>query len=542
MMIQTKYIFITGGVLSSLGKGIAAASIGNIMESYGFNITMLKLDPYLNVDPGTMSPFQHGEVYVTDDGAETDLDLGHYERFTSINTSQKSNWTAGRIYDNVIQKERKGEYLGKTVQVIPHVTDEIKASVMELNKKVDIIIVEIGGTVGDIESLPFLESIRQIGLELNFEDTIFIHLTLVPYIKAAGELKTKPTQHSVKALREIGIQPDILLCRSEIPLPEDIKRKVALFTNLRYEDVVSAKDVKNIYEIPVIFKNEGLGTSILKKLKLEKKKDNNKSWEKWVEKTSKIKSEIEISVVGKYTQLNDSYKSLFEALNHGGIENNVKVKINRVESDNILDWNLDEIFKNSRAILVPGGFGERGIEGKIKAVEYARTKNIPYFGICLGMQTACIEYLRNVVGINDAHSAEFSTKSFNKIFLKLKELKGVEEMGHNMRLGEFSCLLKKGTLCQKIYNSEKIFERHRHRYEFNPEFEKILKDNGMVISGKNPERDLVEMIELKEHPWFIGCQFHPEFKSRPLRPHPLFVSFIKAALNYNQSLKPEKHC
>ncbi len=533
-MAKTKYIFITGGVLSSLGKGIAAASIGNIMEAYGFSITIIKLDPYLNVDPGTMSPFQHGEVYVTDDGAEADLDLGHYERFTSTITTQKNNWTAGRIYDNVIQKERRGEYLGKTVQVIPHVTDEIKAAIMEMDGKFDIIISEIGGTVGDIESQPFLEAIRQIGLELEPEDTIFIHLTLVPYIKTAGELKTKPTQHSVKELREIGIQPDLLLCRTEIPLPEDIKRKVALFTNLKYEDVVSAKDESNIYEIPLTFKKEGLGTSILKKLKLEKKLDNHERWEEWVEGTRKLKNEVEISVVGKYTRLHDSYKSLFEALYHGGVANGVKVKLERVEADNLLEWNLDETFKNSGGILVPGGFGERGIEGKIKAVEYARINQIPYFGICLGMQTACIEFLRNVAGIKDAHSAEFSKGSSSKVFLKLKELVDVEEMGHNMRLGQFSCILKKGTLCHKIYKEEKIFERHRHRYEFNPAFENILHENGMVISGKNPERNLVEMVELQGHPWFIGCQFHPEFKSRPLKPHPLFVSFIKASIEYRK--------
>jgi CTP synthase len=539
-MTKTKYIFITGGVLSSLGKGIAAASIGNIMEAYGFSISIIKLDPYLNVDPGTMSPFQHGEVYVTDDGAETDLDLGHYERFTSTITTQKNNWTAGRIYDNVIQKERRGDYLGKTVQVIPHVTDEIKAAIMEMDGKFDIIISEIGGTVGDIESQPFLEAIRQIGLELEPEDTIFIHLTLVPFIKTAGELKTKPTQHSVKALREIGIQPDLLLCRTEIPLPEDIKRKVALFTNLKYEDVMSAKDVSNIYEIPVTFKKEGVGTSILKKLRLEKKIDNHEKWEKWIERTRTLDNQVEISIVGKYTRLHDSYKSLFEALYHGGVANGVKVKLERVESDNLLEWNLDETFKNSAGILVPGGFGERGIEGKIKAVEYARINKIPYFGICLGMQTACIEFLRNVAGIKDAHSAEFSKASSSKVFLKLKELVDVEEMGHNMRLGEFSCILKKGTRCHKIYKEEKIFERHRHRYEFNPKFENILSENGMIISGKNPERNLVEMIELPDHPWFIGCQFHPEFKSKPLKPHPLFVSFIKAAVEKTRGALFEK--
>lgn len=529
-MSRTKYIFITGGVLSSLGKGIAAASIGNILESYGFSISMSKLDPYLNVDPGTMSPFQHGEVYVTDDGAETDLDLGHYERFTSTITTQESNWTAGRIYDNVIQKERRGDYLGKTVQVIPHVTDEIKNAIMVMDGKVDIVLVEIGGTVGDIESLPFLEAIRQMSLDQEQEDTLFVHLTLVPYIKTAGELKTKPTQHSVKALREIGIQPDILLCRAEMPLPEDMKKKLALFTNLKYEDIFSAKDVNDIYEIPVIYKKEGLGNCLLKKLGLEKKKDNNETWEAWVQKAKKIEKEVEISVVGKYMKLHDSYKSLFEALYHGGIRNNVRVRLNLVESDDLLKWNLEETFEKTDGILVPGGFGHRGVEGMIKAIQFARLNNIPYFGICLGMQTACVEFVRNIVGIKDAHSVEFSKKSPNKVFLKLKELVNVEEMGHNMRLGEFSCMMKKGTLSHKIYGQDKISERHRHRFEFNPEFENVLEEHGMVISGKNPERDLVEMIELPDHPWFVGCQFHPEFKSRPLQPHPLFVSFIKAAI------------
>ncbi len=528
-MKKTKYIFITGGVLSSLGKGVAAASIGNILESYGFNITIIKLDPYLNVDPGTMSPFQHGEVFVTDDGAETDLDLGHYERFTKATTSQKNNCTAGKIYYNVIKKERHGDYLGKTVQVIPHVTDEIKDSIRHFEGDYDVVLVEIGGTVGDIESLPFLEAIRQIGLEKAFEDVLYIHLTLVPFVKTAGELKTKPTQHSVKALREIGIQPDLLLCRAEMPLPAEIKRKIALFTNLREEDVVSAFDVDTIYEIPLIFKREGLGERVLKKLNLEKREDNSKDWEEFVNRVKNLKDEVTVSIVGKYIKLNDSYKSLFEALFHGGVYNNVKVNLNLVESDNLLEWNLDEVFKNSDAILVPGGFGDRGIEGMIKAIEYARVNEIPYFGICLGMQTASIEFVRNVAGLKDAHSSEFNKNTPHKVFLKLKELVNVEDMGGNMRLGSYSCIIKKNTLSFDVYNRERIEERHRHRYEFNPEFEKVLEDNGMIISGKNPERDLVEIIELKNHPWFIAVQFHPEFKSRPLDPHPLFVSFIKAA-------------
>jgi len=530
-MDKTKYIFITGGVLSSLGKGVAAASIGNILESYGYSVTILKLDPYLNIDPGTMSPFQHGEVFVTDDGAETDLDLGHYERFTKIRTKQENNWTAGSIYNSVIEKERRGDYLGSTVQVIPHVTDEIASKITGLSDNADIIIVEIGGTVGDIEGLPFLESIRQVGLNMDENDVLYMHLTLVPYIKTAGELKTKPTQHSVKELRSIGIQPDILLCRSEIPIPKEIKKKIALFTNVKEDDVVSAYDVETIYEIPLIFKKEGLGNSILKKLKLEKKKDDSVKWQNWINRVKSLKNKesVTISIVGKYIKLNDSYKSLYEALFHGGVENDVNVKLDLVEADNLLEWNLDETFAKTDAILVPGGFGNRGIEGMIKAIEYARTKDIPYFGICLGMQVATIEYFRNVVGFKDANSTEFSPETDHKIFLKLKELKNIHSMGHNMRLGEFSCVLKKGTLSYDIYRNEKIYERHRHRYEFNPEFEEMLRDNGMVISGKNSERNLVETVELKEHPWFFGCQFHPEFKSRPMDPHPLFVSFIEAA-------------
>jgi len=531
-MSKTKYIFVTGGVLSSLGKGIAAASIGNLLESYGYNITIIKLDPYLNVDPGTMSPFQHGEVFVTDDGAETDLDLGHYERFTTAVTTQKNNCTAGKIYDNVITKERKGDYLGNTVQVIPHVTDEIKSVVTEMQGKFDIVLVEIGGTVGDIESLPFLEAIRQIGMEMENGNTLFVHLTLVPFISAAGELKTKPTQHSVKALREIGIQPDFLLCRAEVPLPDDLKEKIALFTNLRVEDIVSAYDVKNIYEIPLIYKEQGLGHSILKKLGLEKKKDDLRDWANWVNKSNNLEEEVVISIAGKYVKYLDSYKSLFEALYHGGVENNVKVKFDLVEADDLLEWNLEETIGKSDGILVPGGFGLRGIEGMIKAVEYARVNKIPYFGICLGMQIATIEYLRNIAGLKDAHSAEFSKTSPRKVFLKLKELAGVAEMGHNMRLGEFVCVLKKGSKSYEIYNRDKISERHRHRYEFSPEYESIIKEHGLVVSGKNPERNLVEMIELPGHPWFVGCQFHPEFKSRPLSPHPLFVSFIKHAKEF----------
>jgi len=528
-MPKTRYIFVTGGVLSSLGKGIAAASIGNILESYGYKIAILKLDPYLNVDPGTMSPFQHGEVFVTDDGAETDLDLGHYERFTTTLTSQKSNWTAGRIYEKVIQKERRGDFLGKTVQVIPHVTDEIVAAIFEVGKSAEVVLVEIGGTVGDIESLPFLEAIRQIGLQLEEEQTLFVHLTLVPFIKTAGELKTKPTQHSVKALQEIGIQPDILLCRAETPLPLDIKKKIALFANLREDAVVSAVDVNMIYEIPLIYKKEGLGAIVLKKLKLKSRQDDSIDWGKWVKRAQGLSKEVNIGIVGKYVKHSDAYKSLFEALFHAGVANNVKVKLKLIDSDSLIDGSPEEIFQNTQGILIPGGFGIRGIDGMIKAVEYARVHVIPYFGICLGMQVATIEFSRNVLGLKDAHSTEFASQAGHKIFLKLRELKNIEKMGHNMRLGAYSCILKKKSLAFKIYQQEKISERHRHRYEFNPEFEYMLENKGMRISGKNPERNLVEIVELSGHPWFLGCQFHPEFKSRPLQPHPLFVSFIEHA-------------
>jgi CTP synthase len=528
-MAKTRYIFITGGVLSSLGKGIAAASIGNILESFGYKISILKLDPYLNVDPGTMSPFQHGEVFVTEDGAETDLDLGHYERFTSTLTTQNNNWTAGRLYEKVIQKERRGDFLGKTVQVIPHVTDEIKAAIFDVGKTADVVLIEIGGTVGDIEGLPFLEAIRQIGLELEEEQVLYVHLTLVPYIKTAGELKTKPTQHSVKALQEIGIQPDILLCRAEKPLPLEIKKKIALFTNLKEAAVVSAVDVETIYEIPLIYRKEGLGDIILKKLKLKSRRDDFREWEKWVKRAKGLSREVTIGIVGKYVQHSDAYKSLFEALFHAGVANNVHVKLDLIDADNLVAGDLEEVFRNVHGILIPGGFGIRGIDGMIRAAEYARLHDIPYFGICLGMQVATIEFVRDVLGLKEAHSTEFDAQANYKVFLKLKELKNVENMGHNMRLGAYSCILKKKSLAYRVYRQEKISERHRHRYEFNPEFEYMLENRGMRISGKNPERNLVEIVELSGHPWFLGCQFHPEFKSRPLSPHPLFVSFIESS-------------
>ncbi len=528
-MAKTRYIFITGGVLSSLGKGVAAASIGNLLEAHGFRIAMLKLDPYLNVDPGTMSPFQHGEVFVTEDGAETDLDLGHYERFTTIETGQESNWTAGRIYERLIQKERHGDFLGKTVQVIPHVTDEIKAAVFAVGDGADVVLIEIGGTVGDIESLPFLEAIRQIGLELDEEQVLYVHLTLVPFIRTAGELKTKPTQHSVKALQEIGIQPDILLCRAETAIPAEIKKKIALFANLKEDAVVSAVDVNTIYEIPLLYHREGLDATILRKLRLEGRRSDLGAWQRWIARVKKLEREVTIAIVGKYVSHSDAYKSLFEALFHAGVANRARVRLLRIDADALIDNDPRTILRDADGILVPGGFGIRGIEGMIRAAEYARSRGVPFFGICLGMQVATIEFVRHVLGLADAHSSEFGPGSAHKVFLKLRELQNIEDLGHNMRLGAYSCILKKNSLAYRVYRQEKISERHRHRYEFNPEFEYKLENKGMRISGKNPERNLVEIVELAGHPWFLGCQFHPEFKSRPLSPHPLFVSFIDQA-------------
>ncbi len=532
---MAKFIFVTGGVLSSLGKGVASASIGRLLKAHGLKITNQKLDPYLNVDPGTMSPYQHGEVFVTYDGAETDLDLGHYERFTGNLTSQKSNWTAGRIYYEIITKERRGDYLGKTVQVIPHVTNMIRRAIYSVENDNDVVIVEIGGTVGDIEGLPFLEAIRQIRQERGKENTLFIHLTLVPYIKASGELKTKPTQHSVKELREIGIQPDILLCRTDRFLPKEIKEKIALFTNVSYDAVITAKDVDEIYEIPLIFKREGLDKKILELLNLKSKGFNIKEWQKIVRKLKKPKDEVLIYIVGKYVEYKDSYKSLTEALKHGGIPSNLKVNLIWIEAEDLeVKEDSINILKNADGILVPGGFGKRGIEGMIRAIRYARENNIPYLGLCLGMQTAVIEFARNVAGLEKANSAEFDRRAPHKVFLKLKELKNVKDLGGTMRLGDYLCVVKKDSFAYKAYKKESFFERHRHRYEFNPEYEKLLEEKGLFIAGKNPERDLVEIIELKNHRWFLGCQFHPEFTSRPDSPNPLFVSFIKAAFEYKK--------
>jgi CTP synthase len=534
---MTKYIFVTGGVVSSLGKGLAASSIGCLLEARGMRVQMMKLDPYINVDPGTMSPFQHGEVFVTDDGAETDLDLGHYERFTNAKLSQANNWTSGRIYLSVIEKERRGDYLGKTIQVIPHITDEIKMAVRKVadSEKPDVLIVEIGGTVGDIESLPFMEAIRQIGNEEGRGNAIFVHVTLVPYIAAAGELKTKPTQHSVKELREIGIAPDVLLCRSDRPLSLDLRRKIALFCNVQENAVISALDVKTIYEVPLAFHEQGLDSLIVDDLHL-KEQFPTVDLKKWRELVSTIKEPSEgavrIAIVGKYVELEDSYKSLREALTHAGVANNLRVNVDWLESENLMKEDYENQLHDYDAILVPGGFGKRGISGMLRAIKYARKSGTPYFGICLGMQTACIEFARNVCGLRDADSTEFNADTPFPIIFKLRDLVAVEELGGTMRLGAWACQLKEGSLAREIYNgAPEIWERHRHRYEFNPEFRQILEKEGFVFSGISPDGKFVEMIELPKetHPFFIAGQFHPEYKSKPLAPHPLFVAFVKAA-------------
>jgi len=534
---MTKYIFVTGGVVSSLGKGLAASSIGQLLEARGMKVQMMKLDPYINVDPGTMSPFQHGEVFVTDDGAETDLDLGHYERFTNAKLTKANNWTSGRIYLSVIEKERRGDYLGKTIQVIPHITDEIKAAVRAVAEKdnPDVLIVEIGGTVGDIESLPFMEAIRQIGNEEGRGNAIFVHVTLVPYIAAAGELKTKPTQHSVKELREIGIAPDILLCRSERPLPLDLRKKIALFCNVQENAVISALDVKTIYEVPLAFYEQGLDELIVESLQL-KTDFPHADLKNWRELVATIKEpsngEVKIAIVGKYVELEDSYKSLREALTHAGVANNLRVNVVWIESENLMKDDYETQLQDFDAILVPGGFGKRGISGMIRAIKYARKSGTPYFGICLGMQTACIEFARNVCGLRDADSTEFSGDTPFPIIFKLRDLVNTEEFGGTMRLGACVCRLKENSLVREIYHGAmEIAERHRHRYEFNPEFRAVLEKEGLVFSGISPDGKFVEMIELprEKHPFFVACQFHPEYKSKPLNAHPLFVSFVKAA-------------
>ena len=530
---MTKYIFVTGGVVSSLGKGLAAASIGALLEARGLKVTLQKLDPYINVDPGTMSPFQHGEVFVTDDGAETDLDLGHYERFTHAELSQANNWTTGRVYLAVITKERRGDYLGKTIQVIPHITNEIKDAIRAVADSHDVVIVEVGGTVGDIESLPFLESIRQMGNEVGRENALFIHLTLVPFIAASGELKSKPTQHSVKELREIGIQPDILLCRCDRSLPKDMKEKIALFCNVREEEVITAQDVETIYEVPLMFARQGLDDMIVKKLGLLAAERDLRRWSELVDTIKKPDATVTIGIVGKYVELEDSYKSLHEALVHGGVANRLRVQVRWVESEDLMDDpNWEERLRDFDAILVPGGFGKRGISGMLRAINYARREQTPYFGICLGMQCATIEFARNVCGLEGADSTEFDDDTPHPVIFKLRDLIGVEAMGGTMRLGAYPCKVQPGSLAEKVYGAGQISERHRHRYEFNPRYEDELGGHGLVFSGKSPDGKFIEIVEMPDHPWFLGCQFHPEFKSKPLDPHPLFVSFIQAAYQH----------
>ncbi len=532
--MDKKFIFVTGGVVSSLGKGLASASIGCLLESRGFRVSILKFDPYLNVDPGTMSPYQHGEVYVTDDGAETDLDLGHYERYTHAELTQKNNVTTGRIYETVIQKERRGDYLGNTVQVIPHVTNEIKAAVHRVAEKTEITIVEVGGTVGDIESLPFLEAIRQLRHEIGGPNVIFVHLTLVPFIPTAGELKTKPTQHSVKELREIGIQPDILLCRTDRYLSDELKAKVALFCNVTQDAVITAKDVESIYEVPLVLSKEGLDDQIVSLLDLPETERHMERWEGLIEQLRTLDTEVSIGVVGKYVELEDAYKSLREALVHGGVAHGLKTRIHWVEAERL--EGRDEVSELNQydGILVPGGFGKRGIPGMVRAIQFARESRVPFFGICLGMQCAVIEYGRNVAGVKNANSTEFEISTSNPVIYKLRDLLGVDTIGGTMRLGAYPCELTPGSLVNRVYEQSMISERHRHRYEFNRAFESTLADAGLIISGISPDKNFVEVVEIEDHPWFLGCQFHPEFKSRPLEPHPLFSSFVNAAYEHRK--------
>ncbi|MGM0417555.1 MAG: CTP synthase [Thermodesulfobacteriota bacterium] len=537
---SNKYIFVTGGVLSSLGKGLASAAIGALLENRGLKVTIQKLDPYINVDPGTMNPFQHGEVFVTDDGAETDLDLGHYERFINARLTSDNNFTTGKIYNSVISKERRGEYLGGTVQVIPHITEEIKSSIKKVGEKVDVSIIEIGGTIGDIESLPFLEAIRQMKADVGKENVLYIHLTLVPYIKTAGELKTKPTQHSVKELRSIGIQPDILLCRTEQYLTDELRSKIALFCNINKDDVITAIDVDCIYEVPVVYNRQGLDEKILSHLNIWARAPRLENWEQLVYRFKNPKDDVNIKIVGKYTELTESYKSLNEALIHAGIASNVSVKLDFIDSETIRSGNVAEKMAGGDGILVPGGFGYRGVEGKIEAVRYAREQKIPFFGICLGMQVAVIEYARNVAGLKDANSTEFDHQAKDPVIYLMtewyneqtgqKELRDEDsDKGGTMRLGAYPCVLEENTKAIKAYQEKDISERHRHRFEFNNAYLDLLRKSGLVISGISPEKDLVEIVEIEGHPWFLGCQFHPEFKSRPMNCHPLFRDFIKAS-------------
>jgi CTP synthase len=529
--MKTKFIFITGGVVSSLGKGLAAASIAALMEARGLRVSMQKMDPYINVDPGTMSPFQHGEVFVTDDGAETDLDLGHYERYTKAKLTRKSNFTTGQVYDAVIRKERHGDYLGGTVQVIPHITNEIKSKILANAEDVDIAIVEVGGTVGDIESLPFMEAIRQFRTDRGHENVLYIHLTLVPYIPTAGELKTKPTQHSVKELREIGIQPDILLCRCDRELPRDMKAKIALFCNVREDSVITARDVENIYELPMALHEESLDERVVEALNIWTKQPDLSTWERIVKRVKEPGGSTTIAIVGKYVELKESYKSLSEALTHGGIANDCRVDLKYIDSEALERHGIGTTFNDVDGILVPGGFGERGSEGKIAAIQYARENNVPFFGICLGMQMAVVEFARNVCGIEESYSSEFKEDAKNQVIHIMEGQKTVKGKGGTMRLGAYPCSLTDQTLGRRIYGQAEISERHRHRYEFNNAYREQLQKCGLVLSGIYPKEDLVEIVELAEHPWFLACQFHPEFKSSPMDPHPLFESFVGASLS-----------
>jgi len=528
--MNTKYIFITGGVVSSLGKGLTAASLGRLLKSRGLRVSIIKFDPYLNVDPGTMSPYQHGEVFVTEDGAETDLDLGHYERFIDVNLSKYSSVTSGKVYWSVINKERKGDYEGRTVQVIPHVTNEIKERITRVAKDgdIDVVISEIGGTVGDIESQPYLEAIRQIKFDVGRENVMYIHVTLVPYLTTTGELKTKPTQHSVKELRSIGIQPDILICRTDVPLSMDIKEKIALFCDLQPNEVIQNVNVDCIYELPLMLEKEGLSQLVIDKLGIKCGKLDLAEWIEMTDRIKSIKDTVKVALVGKYVELKDAYLSVSEALTHGGIYNNVNVEIKWIHSEDITEENVNELLSDVNGILVPGGFGDRGIEGKITAIKYARENRIPFLGICLGMQMAVVEFARNVLGFKDAHSAEFRKDTLHPVIDLMPEQKDVENLGGTMRLGVYPCKIMKNTKALEIYNEELIYERHRHRYEFNNKYREEFEKNGMIISGISPDRRLVEIVELKDHPWFVGSQFHPEFKSRPTRPHPLFKGFIGA--------------
>ncbi|MGD8373189.1 MAG: CTP synthase [Syntrophobacterales bacterium] len=542
-MSKCKFIFVTGGVLSSLGKGLASAAIGALLESRGLRVTLQKLDPYINVDPGTMNPFQHGEVYVTDDGAETDLDLGHYERYTSAKMGRKNNFTSGSIYYSVISKERRGDYLGGTVQVVPHVTDEIKDCILKVTNGVDVAIVEIGGTVGDIEGLPFLEAIRQFRSDVGKENVIYIHLTLVPYIRAAGEVKTKPTQHSVKELSSIGIQPDILLCRTEVPLSKEIKAKIAHFCNVEPEAVITAQDVESIYEVPLKFHQEGLDDKIVQFLNIWTRAPRLEHWENLVERLKNPRNEVNIGIVGKYIDLRESYKSLNEALVHGGVANDCHVTLSYIDSEEVEKEGGEDLLADADGILVPGGFGARGFAGKIRAIQYARENRVPFFGICLGMQLAVVEFARNVAGLPQAHSMEFDPNTTGPVIYLMREWFDYQtqtiqrrdensDLGGTMRLGAYPCMLAKGSSAFAAYGQHEIFERHRHRYEFNNDYREILGEKGLRFTGLSPDKELVEIIELENHPWFLGCQFHPEFKSQPMDPHPLFRDFIKYSLEY----------